>query len=377
MRIDLGSLSKETKRPLHQQLAEVMRGAIRAGVYQPGDKIESERMLVKHSRLSQPTVTRAMKDLAEAGWVVRRSGSGTFVKQAPRPEQQQLKKIGVFYYDTTTAYFERLFDGLRAAAGAHDLELTAIPAGLDFESEDLAIRELEQLGVDGIIAIPFGSDLMQRELRRLIAAGMPVLSIGVRLPEIPCDAVGFDNHQFGQLVAHHLLDLRHRRLAFVSSEFRYPDTSSLEILDGLRQECAARGLDLPEEDVVRLPIMFHHEKDRAVREQLLTLFDRDAADRPTALVCASDGLAYFAYSVLGEAGLAVPKDVAVTGGGDLPLAPQLDPPLTTVRWPLERIGQAAVRMLLDRHAHPERAPMHRVLDTQLAIRQSTGMSPTP
>lgn len=377
MRIDLGSLSKETKRPLHQQLAEVMRGAIRAGVYQPGEKIESERELVKYSRLSQPTVTRAMKDLAEAGWVVRRTGSGTFVNRAPRPKTRGLKKVGVFYYDTTTAYFERLYAGIQAGAAHHHIEVVAVPAGIDLEHEDHAIRELEQMGVDGLIAIPFGTELMQRELRRLIAAGMPVISIGLRLPEIPCDAVGFDNHQFGQLIAHHLLDLQHRRLAFVSAEFRYPDTSSLEILEGLRQECTARGLDLPDGNVVRLPTLFHQEKDQQVRQQILDLFDRDASQRPTALVCATDGLAYFAYTVLGEAGFRIPADVSITGGGDLPLATQLDPPLTTVGWPLERVGQIAVRMLLDRHDHPERSTTHRVLDTQLTIRRSTGMSPTP
>lgn len=374
MRVDLGSLSRDTKYPLHQQLAEVLRGAIRAGVYQPGDKIESERTLIKHSQLSQPTVTRALKDLARDGWVVRRTGSGTFVNRMKQPSERQLKKIGVFYYDTTTAYFERLYDGIRSAAHVKGIELATVPAGVRLDREDQAIRDLERMGVDGIIAIPFGTELMQRELRRLMRAGMPVVSVGVRLPEISCDAVEFDNVRFGQLIARHVLDLQHRQLAFVCPEFLYPDTSSLEIIEGLRQECEPRGVRLPDKYVVRLPIMFHEEGDAGPRQQILSLFQGDPSQRPTAVICATDGLARFVYGVLGEAGYRVPRDVSITGGGDLPIATQLDPPLTTIGWPIERMGSTAVRMLLDRHAHPDRTPIHRVLDTQLVIRRSTGMS---
>ncbi len=375
MRVDLGSLSKDTKQPLHQQLAEVLRGAIRAGVYQPGDKIESERTLIKHSRLSQPTVNRAIKDLARDGWVVRRTGSGTYVNRVNRAKRRGLKKIGVFYYDTTTAYFHRLEEGIRAAARAHGVEIATMPAGLDFEHEDHAVRELEQAGVDAIIAIPFGTDLMQREMRRLIRSGISAVSIGMQLPQIACDAVSFDKVMFGQLIARHLLDLQHRRLAYVCPEFLYPDTSSLEVIAGIRQECAERGIDLPDERIVRLPMMFHEENDPEPRRQLLSLFEADKDDRPTAVVCSTDGLAHFAYTVLGGAGLRVPQDVSVTGGGNLPMAAQLDPPLTTVDWPLERIGSTAVQTLLDRTAHPEQPPTYRILDTQLLIRRSTAMSP--
>jgi len=372
MRIDFEALNKDRKRPLHQQLADLLRGAIRAGVYLPGDQIESERTLIKHSRLSQPTVTRALRDLAREGWVVRRTGSGTYVNAAPRGNGRAICKIGVFYYDTSTAYFQRLFAGIQNAAQATGLEVTTVPAGMAYEHEDRAIGELEQRGVDSIIAVPFGTELMQRELMRLIRAGMPVISIGVRLPHIPCDAVGLDQQMCGQLVGQHLLDLGHRHFAFLCPEFLYPETSSIDMLTGLRQACAEKGVALNDGRVVQMPTMFNDADDPAPRRLLLDLFGDD--EPPTALVCSTDGLAHFAYRVLGNIGRRVPRDLSITGGGDLPMAAQLDPPLTTVAWPLERMGRVAVQMLLDRHDHPDHHPIHRVLDTQLVIRRSSGMA---
>lgn len=373
MRIDLDSLSKEAKQPLHQQLADLMRGAIRARVYQPGDRIESERSLAKRSRLSQPTVTRALKDLAKEGLVVRRPGSGTYVTPQPDNHARRLKKIGVSYYNIHTPYFERLYAGIKAAAQEEGIELSVIPAGIQFEQEDRVIAELESQGVDGIIAVPFGTELMQRELMRLINAGMPVASIGVHMPQLPCDTVGFDHEMAGQLVGKHLLEQGHQRLAFLCPQFLYPDTSSLDMITGVRQAARTYDLSLDDDQIIQLPTIFEDEHDPKVRKKLVTAFKADPATRPTALICSTDGLAHFAYTVLGSMGLRIPRDVSITAGGDLPIASQLDPPLTTVAWPLERIGSATVRLLIDRHNYPDRRPIHRVLDTQLVIRRSTSM----
>jgi LacI family transcriptional regulator len=72
------------------------------------------------------------------------------------------------------------------------------------------------------------------------------------------------------------------------------------------------------------------------------------AERPDALLCLNDMVAFGAMTGLRRCGLRVPEDVAIVGCDDLPLASQLDIPLTTVAYPLHEVCRAAVRMLLER-----------------------------
>ena len=104
------------------------------------------------------------------------------------------------------------------------------------------------------------------------------------------------------------------------------------------------------------------------------------ANRPTALVCANDNLALAVYRAAGALGLAIPRDLSVTGFDDIDLAPLLSPPLTTVAVPSVQIGRLAVRLLLSRIATPPRAdePAARaVVRTRFVERASTGPPPPP
>src|SRR5262245_8453545 len=122
-RVDFGVLKKETKHPLHKQLYELIRGAIQSGVYLPGDRIEPERWFVKNARLSQPTVARAFRNLARDGWVVRRTGSGTYVNHVQKTEVRSLQRVGISYYNIKTPYFERICTGIHAVTQKKKIEL--------------------------------------------------------------------------------------------------------------------------------------------------------------------------------------------------------------------------------------------------------------
>lgn len=69
--------------PLYHQLAEELLAQIRAGTYPPGDKIPSEHELAAHYRVGRPTVRQATDSLIQRGLLVRRRGSGTFVRNVP------------------------------------------------------------------------------------------------------------------------------------------------------------------------------------------------------------------------------------------------------------------------------------------------------
>jgi DNA-binding LacI/PurR family transcriptional regulator len=73
---------------------------------------------------------------------------------------------------------------------------------------------------------------------------------------------------------------------------------------------------------------------------------------------------------LRAAGRRVPEDVALCGFDDS-IAPTLDPPLTSVRQPIEEMGREMVRLLIDRVSQPSAIPRRVILETRLVVRQSS------
>jgi DNA-binding LacI/PurR family transcriptional regulator len=97
------------------------------------------------------------------------------------------------------------------------------------------------------------------------------------------------------------------------------------------------------------------------------------ADRPTAVFCVSDRTAQNALQAFNEAGLHVPKDIALVGFDDVPEAQQSIPPLTTVLDPKWETGVAAAQLLIDLmngKTNPV-SPFTLVLPTSLVIRASS------
>jgi DNA-binding LacI/PurR family transcriptional regulator len=80
--------------------------------------------------------------------------------------------------------------------------------------------------------------------------------------------------------------------------------------------------------------------------------------------------------VLRAAGKRVPQDVAIVGFDDSPVAETTDPPLTSVRQPIEEMGAEMVRLLLEHTAHPGSVPRKVILATQLVRRRSSEGVPT-
>jgi LacI family transcriptional regulator len=95
-------------------------------------------------------------------------------------------------------------------------------------------------------------------------------------------------------------------------------------------------------------------------------------ERPTAIFCANNLLSLGALRALRAAGLRVPDDVALAGFDDEQFYDLLDPPLTGVAQPIDRIARTAAELLYERIADPARPTRAVVLPAQLRLRTSCG-----
>lgn len=140
-----------------------------------------------------------------------------------------------------------------------------------------------------------------------------------------------------RLATQHLVDLGHVRIAHLSGSL---DTDSgRRRLEGFRTAVQGAGLDATDIAEARYDTA---SGVRAMQE----LLERDP--RPTGVVCANVASAAGALAAAAEAHVRVPEDISVVALHDIDLARSFQPPLTTVRMPLEELGRRAVELLLDR-----------------------------
>ena len=246
----------------------------------------------------------------------------------------------------------------------HGADLSTLVADADGEPErelDLA-RRLADRRVDGLIVLPIGPPSGGWES---IAQEVPVVTIGDALPGVT--AVGevvFDNNRGVEDTLRHLSALGHRRVAVLSWAVETSPGRPAE--RAVAEVAAALGLDCR-----IVPCAYSLNGSRPLALELLS-----AADRPTAMFCLSDSIAYGVYVACAELGLAIPTDVSVAGFGEHPISRLLAPPLTSTTWDVERVAQVATGFLLDAlEDEPPDRPLRELFQPVLVPRASTGRAP--
>lgn len=217
--------------------------------------------------------------------------------------------------------------------------------------------------IDGLIVLNPRSD--DEQLPRLIDQGFPIVLIGKIRHE---GAHAVYHASSAELAVSHLSGLGHRRIAHITyAPIHF--LSANDRLSGYRRALAKAGIPL-DEALVRVGDYTAGSGYDAMRSLL------DAAPHPDAVFAGNDTIAVGAIAAIHEHGLRIPDDIAVVGYDDIPVAPFLTPPLTTVHVPALEQGRLAGEMLVD-IIRGEDVPEQQIrLATHLVVRRSCG-APTP
>ncbi|WP_067826637.1 LacI family DNA-binding transcriptional regulator [Actinomadura kijaniata] len=247
--------------------------------------------------------------------------------------------------------------GIGRSLLARDRYALMVDAGGDPERELALARRLRDQRVDGLIVQPLDpSAALWSEL----AETVPVVSIGDALHGGRSHGeVVFDNRRGVTLALEHLRERGHDRIAvFTPTRDSTPDRPA-----DVHVNAEAQRLGLRVKVVVAPQSL---AEATAVATEVLG--DRD---RPSAVFCFSDVIAYGVYAATRTLRLDVPGDVAVCGYDNHPMSALLTPPLTTVDWDIEGIVHAAVRLIVDViDGKPRKRRV--VREPTLLVRASTG-----
>jgi LacI family transcriptional regulator len=256
--------------------------------------------------------------------------------------------------------------GVQAAAAARGFDVLFVDVGHQARLEAARARFLAQKAVDGLIIARVGypSQLPQIEWSH----PEPMVLIGPPMPGFKGPRLYLDNWSAGRQAAEHLLALGHERVATIRSARATPGQEAR--YEGFHQTWIAAGRAWNDDWVARVQ---YPDLEAAVQELLR---HAEGGRLPfTAIYVVNDEVAAVTIHGLRRAGLGVPQDVSIVSCHDMPLARYLSPPLTTVRFPLEEVGEAAATLLYDLIAGDASGPQERDFPVELIIRESTAPPP--
>jgi LacI family transcriptional regulator len=191
--------------------------------------------------------------------------------------------------------------------------------------------------------------------------GAPVVAVDPHTGSDEVPTVDADNRRGAQLATQHLLDLGHRRIAFVGGR---TDLESARLRQlGHTETLQRAGLEV-DPDLVRTG-SYDVDESRAAAAELLSL-----PHPPTALFAANDVSAIAVMAEAASRGLRVPEDLSVVGFDDVPESAMTRPGLTTVHQPIQEMGERAVHVLVGLLAGRAPDAMHETLPTHLVERRS-------
>lgn len=225
------------------------------------------------------------------------------------------------------------------------------------DDEERCIRELIQRRVDGLIL--FAGRLSADRIASF-AQQIPVVVTGLTLEARGVFSLSVDDEQGARLATEHLLELGHRRIAFIAGPRDHPDAQAR--FNGYRSALERAGIAF-QPALVALGD-FREEGGRLAGERLLAM-----GEPFTAVVCANDQTAFGLQLALHHRALRVPEDISVVGFDDLSTAAYFLPPLTTVRQPVDQMGDLSAQALL--MMIDKRDPAFRAPAVSLVVREST------
>jgi LacI family transcriptional regulator len=331
-------------KPRKATLADV---AERASV----DRSVVSRVLTGDSRLNIRDSTRARVLQAVADLHYRPNAIARSLRQG------RTEVLGLLVPDFANPVYAEIIKGAESAAGDLGLAmLTSSTCDEGFGSRRYA-EIVTQGRLDGLVLA--GTSETEEIAASLALAGVPWVMLN-RRPNA-CRYVILDDEAAVMLAMDHLLELGHRTIAHVGGPSEVDSASRR--LTAYEKALGAAGLEVDRRLVRRVD---HDEQSGAAAlEQLL-----GEPTRPTAIFAANVAQAIGVLHSARVNGLDVPTDLSVVSIHDLRPAAFTDPPLTTVRMPLERLGRRAVE-LLESSAPDEEIEEIVGLPMELVVREST------
>jgi LacI family transcriptional regulator, repressor for deo operon, udp, cdd, tsx, nupC, and nupG len=329
------------------------------------------RHVAELAGVSQATVSRVLNGRAGVAESTRREVLRALQQLGYQPvgvaRARRTGLVGLIVPELDNPVFPRFAQAIEnwlASEGLTTVLCTSTPSGMG-EGDYLDV--LLDHAVTGIVIVSgehADTTADQGRYLDLAARRMPTVLVNGTRPELGLSTVTVDHHAAAEQAVGHLAALGHTRIGLAVGPRRY--VPSMGLVAGYLAGLTTAGL--PADESLVSETLYGIEGGHVAGTRLL---DRGA----TGIVCASDRMALGVVRAAREADLRLPQDVSVTGFDDAGPNAYVDPPLTSVQQPFERMAAAIVRLLTEAIADPETPPSALRFRPELVVRASTGPAP--
>lgn len=269
--------------------------------------------------------------------------------------------IGLIVPTVDQAIFAELIQSFSAAVEKLGFTILLASHGYDLEREYALTRKMLEHRVDGIGLI--GLEHVSDTFDLLTQQGIPTVLLWNHAADAPLPCVGSDNYLAGYLIGQHIAALGHTRIAAVFPPLDGNDRASLRrqgVSDALHQA----GREIRQCWQYETPYSV-----AAAKAAVLSLLE--STERPSAIICGNDVLAWGALHALSRRGIDVPGEISVTGIGDFNGSRAFEPSLTTVRIPAREIGEKGAAAIVQLIKSEERPEVAALVQPELIVRQTS------
>jgi LacI family transcriptional regulator len=274
------------------------------------------------------------------------------------------RTIGVVVSTPVNQYGLEVMGQVHEHIAPHGLQLSVWLADADGSAPD-ALQALRERSVDGLIYTT-AVDRMP-ELKAAIDGGAPIVLMGRTMRGVGTDTVAGANRQGGARVADYLVLNGRQNIALIGGQRVF--SPGREIEDGFRRRLQGLGAPLDDDRVI-YGDLFYASGEEGLNELW------EGVDKPEAIFCVNDLIAYGVLDAARVKGIRVPEDLWVIGYNDIQMSSWAAYDLTTVQQPVGQMAEMSVRLLMKRiDGKATTPPQRRRLEGTLIIRGSTGHAP--
>jgi len=227
------------------------------------------------------------------------------------------------------------------------------------ERKSASLQIVKENRVDGLILA--GCDIDKKLILSLKERKMPLVLVDNHLDKEKISCVVTDNLNGAYEAVTYLISLGHKRIGFVAEMLS--DLSFSERLQGYKLAIREACLNYDEN-------LVQESKDDVGYTATKKLLENQFP--PSAIFAANDAAAIQAMKAIRKKRLRIPEDIAIMGFDNGGVAPHTNPPLTTVRVFMKKMGQISMRMLIEIINNKNPLPVKNLMFTELVIRDSCG-----
>lgn len=323
--------------------------------------------IARLAKVSHPTVSRALQNSPLVNQKTAENIRRIAREAGYRPSAvarglvtRRTRTIGLVVTSIADPFTSEVASGIEQAASDNGYCVFLADSLANPEREKKVVQAFAEQRVDGIIVT--SSRVGALHLPLLTEMMVPIVLVNDQHPGMVAHSVLIQNEEGTRMLTRHLIELGHRRIAFIGDNNGYQ--SDTERMNGYLKA-------LDEAGIARDTALIAHGNGKpepafCVMNELL-----DLAVPPTAVCCYNDMTALGTLNAIHARGLRVPEDISVTGFDDLFLASYTHPPLTTIRQPMRRMGELAMESLV-KLMNGQESVQQVHIPAEMVVRASTG-----